>query len=62
MSHVTVLPKPEVKGEGTVMYRCAECGGLMTPEDAEVRTGKSYHRQGDDGWPSCPLQENEDGR
>lgn len=37
------LPKPEVKGIGHVMYRCADCGDLMEPEGAVMCDGKSYH-------------------
>lgn len=37
------LPKPEVKGTGHVLYRCADCGELMEPEAARLVADKSYH-------------------
>lgn len=39
----TQLPKPEIRGVGTVLYRCADCGQQMPPEDAVVIDGRSYH-------------------
>jgi hypothetical protein len=44
VTHVILpFPKPEVRGEGTVLYRCAECGDLMPPEAAVIVADKSYH-------------------
>jgi hypothetical protein len=37
------LPKPELRGEGQVLYRCAKCSELMDPADAVIASGKSYH-------------------
>jgi predicted N-acetyltransferase YhbS len=37
------LPKPEIKGIGHVLYRCAECGELMEPEAAVIVADLSYH-------------------
>ena len=37
------VPKPEVRGIGRVLYRCAECGELMEPTDAVIVNDKSYH-------------------
>ena len=37
------LPKPEVRGVGHVLYRCADCGELMEPEEAVIVAGRSYH-------------------
>lgn len=37
------LPKPEVRGVGKIMYRCATCGELMEPAAAVVVANKSYH-------------------
>jgi hypothetical protein len=37
------LPKPKVEGVGQVLYRCAECGEQMLPEDAVIVADKSYH-------------------
>lgn len=37
------LPKPEIRGVGRVLYRCAECGELMEPETAVVVADRSYH-------------------
>lgn len=39
----TRLPKPELRGVGHVLYRCAKCDELMEPDEAVVRDGKSYH-------------------
>lgn len=39
----TQLPKPEVRGVGAVLYRCADCGELLPPEAAVVIDGRSYH-------------------
>ena len=39
----TRLPKPEIRGTGRVLYRCATCGELMEPETAVIVAGKSYH-------------------
>ena len=38
-----VLPKPEIRGEGHVLYRCTSCGELMEPTDAVIVAGRSYH-------------------
>lgn len=38
-----VLPKPEVRGEGTVLYRCEDCGEMMEPKDAVIVNDLSYH-------------------
>lgn len=37
------LPKPEIRGEGLVLYRCAECGETMGPSDAVIVADRSYH-------------------
>jgi hypothetical protein len=37
------LPKPEVRGIGRVLYRCAECGEQMEPEAAVTVVDRSYH-------------------
>lgn len=37
------LPKPEIRGEGRVLYRCASCGELMEPEKAVIVADLSYH-------------------
>ena len=37
------IPKPEVRGEGRVLYRCATCGEQMPPEDAVIVADNSYH-------------------
>jgi DNA-directed RNA polymerase subunit RPC12/RpoP len=39
----TVAPKPEVRGVGKVLYRCADCGEQMEPEAAVIVAGNSYH-------------------
>ena len=39
----TRLPKPELRGVGHVLYRCAKCGELMEPAAAVIRDRKSYH-------------------
>ena len=49
------LPKPEIRGEGRVRYRCADCDELMEPEDAVLVEGRSYH-------PDHAPQEIVDGR
>lgn len=48
------LPKPELRGSGTVRYRCRACGDLMDPAEAVVRDGHSWHpehapKEGHDG-------------
>lgn len=43
MTNDTRLPKPEIRGVGHVLYRCAECGELMEPTDAVICDGRSYH-------------------
>lgn len=43
MSFDTRLPKPEIKGVGHVLYRCAACGELMEPEGAVIYADLSYH-------------------
>jgi hypothetical protein len=50
----TTLPRPKVDGIGRVLYRCAECGEQMEPEQAVIADGKSYHPE--------HLPENPDGR
>lgn len=40
-----LLPKPEVRGEGSIRYRCAECGELMDPDQAVLLDGKSFHHE-----------------
>ena len=47
-------PKPDVRGTGSVLYRCASCGELMEPEVAVILAGKSYHAE--------HLPESPDGR
>ena len=37
------IPKPEVRGEGRVLYRCADCGELMEPDQSVIVADKSYH-------------------
>lgn len=37
------LPKPEVKGVGHVLYRCAGCGATSEPTTQVVIDGRSYH-------------------
>lgn len=37
------LPKPEIRGVGHVLYRCATCGDQMEPESAVIVDGHSYH-------------------
>ncbi len=37
------LPKPEVRGVGHVLYRCAGCGETSEPETQVVIDGRSYH-------------------
>jgi DNA-directed RNA polymerase subunit RPC12/RpoP len=39
----TIAPKPEVRGTGRVLYRCAECGEQMEPDAAVIVADKSYH-------------------
>lgn len=43
MENVARLPKPEIKGFGHVLYRCAACDELMEPERAVVLSNRSYH-------------------
>ena len=43
MTNVARLPKPEIRGAGTVRYRCADCGDLMDPADAVIVADRSYH-------------------
>jgi hypothetical protein len=43
MAGFPTLPKPEVRGTGKVMYRCAACGELMEPEQAVIVADLSYH-------------------
>lgn len=38
-----LLPKPEVRGIGKVLYRCADCDELMEPEAAVIVANLSYH-------------------
>ena len=37
------LPKPEIRGVGHILYRCAACGDLMEPELAVIVQDRSYH-------------------
>lgn len=37
------FPKPEVRGSGHVLYRCAACRELMEPDAAVIVADKSYH-------------------
>lgn len=37
------LPKPEIRGEGRILYRCADCDELMEPEAAVIVNDRSYH-------------------
>jgi hypothetical protein len=43
MAGEPVLPKPEVRGVGQVLYRCADCGEMMEPKDAVIVNDLSYH-------------------
>ena len=43
MSGEPLLPKPEIRGFGHVLYRCADCGELMEPDAAVVVENRSYH-------------------
>lgn len=43
MTNDTRLPKPELRGVGRILYRCATCGELMEPTDAVVTDGIAYH-------------------
>ena len=40
---IVSLPKPEVKGVGSIQYRCASCGELMDPQDSVIVADHSYH-------------------
>ncbi len=49
-----VLPKPEIRGVGHVLYRCATCGELSEPEKQVIVGDRSYHpehqpKEGTDG-------------
>lgn len=37
------LPKPEIHGEGHVLYCCEVCKQLMEPDQAVIVDGRSYH-------------------
>ena len=37
------LPKPEIRGVGRVLYRCAACGETMEPEESVIVADLSYH-------------------
>lgn len=37
------LPKPEIRGIGKIMYRCAACGELLEPAEAVLVDDLSYH-------------------
>ena len=37
------LPKPEIRGIGHILYRCADCGETMEPEQAVIVADLSYH-------------------
>lgn len=39
----TRLPKPELRGVGKILYRCASCGEMMEPEQAVLVADLSYH-------------------
>jgi hypothetical protein len=39
----TTTAKPEVRGSGRVLYRCAECGEQMEPDAAVIVADNSYH-------------------
>jgi hypothetical protein len=43
MAGLPVLPKPEIHGEGHILYRCASCGELMEPTEAVIIADLSYH-------------------
>lgn len=43
MTSETRLPKPEIRGVGHVLYRCAACGEMMEPEQAVLVADLSYH-------------------
>jgi hypothetical protein len=43
MAGEPVLPKPEIRGVGKVLYRCADCGEMMEPADAVIVNDLSYH-------------------
>lgn len=54
----TVLPSPELRGAGSVRYRCAGCGADMDPADAVLQDGRSWHpehspKEGE-AWPQTP--------
>ena len=36
------LPKPEIRGIGHVLYRCATCNEQMEPDAAVIVADKSY--------------------
>lgn len=48
-------PKPEIRGTGRVLYRCAECNEQMEPEAAVIVADRSYH-------PDHAPKEKTDGR
>lgn len=50
----TRTAKPEIRGEGRVLYRCADCGDYMEPDAAVIVADKSYHPE--------HAPENHDGR
>lgn len=37
-------PEPEVRGVGSVRYRCARCGEMMEVQEAVILDGQSYHK------------------
>lgn len=43
MAYKLELPKPEIRGVGHVLYRCASCNELMEPEESVVVADHSYH-------------------
>lgn len=51
MDNVTRLPKPEIRGEGRVIYRCADCKGpiefnpVFVPQLPLTPQTKTYHRE-----------------
>lgn len=40
---ITWLPRPKVDGVGRVLYRCADCGEQLEPDDAVIVADQSYH-------------------
>ena len=42
---IFALPKPKLEGIGHILYRCADCGELMEPEEAVIVRDCSYHSE-----------------